>query len=54
LQLGVLQIGSELVGRAIGLVPGVGVTVSLIRTVRILVWSAVGLGLLLNRTKGNL
>ena len=50
LQLGVLQIGSELVGRAIGLPPGVGVTVSLIRTVRVLLWSVVGLGLLVGRT----
>ena len=51
LQLGVLQIGSELVGRAIGLPPGVGVTVSLVRTVRILAWSAVGLFLLVTRSE---
>lgn len=46
LQLGVLQVGSELVARAIGLAPGVGVTVSLVRTARVMVWSAVGLGIL--------
>ena len=42
-QLGVLQVGSELVARAIGLAPGIGVTVSLVRTARVLVWSVVGL-----------
>jgi hypothetical protein len=46
LQLGVLQVGSELVSRAIGLPPGMGVLVSLIRTARVLVWTAVGLGIL--------
>jgi hypothetical protein len=46
LQLGVLQVGSELVARALGLPVGVGVTVSLIRTVRVLFWSAIGIGLL--------
>ena len=49
LQLGVLQIGSELVSRAMGLGPGVGVTVSLIRTIRVLAWSVVGLWLLAKR-----
>jgi hypothetical protein len=51
LQLGVLQVGSEMVARAIGLAPGVGVTVSLVRTVRVLFWSAIGLVLLLSRSK---
>jgi hypothetical protein len=46
LQLGVLQVGSELAAAALGLAPGIGVTVSLIRTIRVLAWSAVGLGLL--------
>ena len=45
LQLGVLQVGSELVAAALGLAPGIGVTASLIRTVRVLTWSLVGLGL---------
>ena len=43
LQLGVLQVGSELVARAIGLAPGIGVLVSLVRTARVLVWTSVGL-----------
>jgi hypothetical protein len=46
LQLGVLQVGTELVAVAIGLPAGIGVTTSLIRTARVLVWSAVGVGLL--------
>jgi hypothetical protein len=46
LQLGVLQVGSELVAVAVGLAPGVGVTVSLVRTIRVLAWSVVGLGLM--------
>jgi hypothetical protein len=45
LQLGVLQIGSELVARAVGLPAGIGVTVSLIRTIRVLFWSLVGIAL---------
>lgn len=43
LQLGVLQVGSEAVARAMGLAPGIGVTVSLVRTVRIMFWSLVGI-----------
>jgi hypothetical protein len=46
LQLGVLQVGSELVAQTMGLPAGVGVTVSLVRTVRVLGWSIVGLALL--------
>jgi hypothetical protein len=42
LQLGVLQVGSELVAHAIGLPPGTGVTVSLVRTLRLLAWAVVG------------
>lgn len=49
LQLGVLQVGSEIVARQMGLAPGVGVTVSLVRTVRVLAWSAVGVWLLARR-----
>jgi hypothetical protein len=45
LQLGVLQVGSEMVGRVLGLAPGVGTTLSLIRTARVMVWAAVGLAL---------
>lgn len=54
LQLGVLQVGSELVGLAIGLPPGTGVTVALIRTIRILFWAGVGVVLLGQRAKGPL
>ncbi|HXT68197.1 MAG TPA: lysylphosphatidylglycerol synthase domain-containing protein [Vicinamibacterales bacterium] len=46
LQLGILQVGSELVARAIGLAPGTGVLVSLIRTARMLVWTGIGLVIL--------
>jgi hypothetical protein len=54
LQLGVLQVGSELVARAMALPPGVGVTVALVRTVRVLFWSSIGVGLLARRTtRGN-
>ena len=47
LQLGVLQIGSEIVANALGMPPGTGVAVSLIRTIRVLFWAVVGLGLAL-------
>jgi hypothetical protein len=46
LQLGVLQVGSELVATAVGLPPGAGTTLSLIRTARVLVWAGVGLALI--------
>jgi uncharacterized membrane protein YbhN (UPF0104 family) len=46
LQLGVLQVGSELVATAVGLAPGVGTTLSLVRTARVLVWALVGIGLI--------
>jgi len=49
LQLGVLQVGSELVAHAMGLAPGVGVTVSLVRTMRVMAWSVVGIWLLARR-----
>ena len=45
LQMGVLQLGSEIVAVALGLPPGTGVTVSLIRTIRVLFWAVIGLGL---------
>jgi hypothetical protein len=45
MQLGVLQVGSELVAGALGLPAGTGVTASLIRTIRLLIWTFVGLGL---------
>jgi hypothetical protein len=46
LQLGVLQVGSELVATAVGLASGVGTTLSLVRTARVMVWGALGIGLL--------
>jgi energy-converting hydrogenase Eha subunit C len=49
LQLGVLQIGSELVATAIGLPPGTGVAVSLVRTLRLLAWAVVGFVLALRK-----
>jgi len=54
LQLGVLQIGSEIVANALGMPPGTGVAVSLIRTIRVLVWAVVGLGLAVRQTRTSL
>ena len=51
LQLGVLQVGSELVATAIGLAPGVGTTLSLVRTARVLFWAAAGLAFLGGRLR---
>ena len=48
-RLGVDQFGSDLVAQAIGLRAGVGTTMSLVRTGRVLVWAIVGVGLLLRR-----
>jgi len=48
-RLGVDQVGSDLVAQAIGLRAGVGTTMSLVRTGRVLVWAIVGVGLLLRR-----
>lgn len=48
-RLGVDQFGSDLVAQAIGLRTGVGTTLSLVRTGRVLVWAIVGVGLLLRR-----
>ena len=52
LGLGVTQVGSELVARAIGLQPAVGLTLSLVVTARRLVWAALGMLLLLKRLRG--
>jgi hypothetical protein len=46
LQIGVHQFGSEIVAMAIGLPREVGLTSSLVRTARVLVWAAGGLALL--------
>jgi Lysylphosphatidylglycerol synthase TM region len=45
LQLGVLQVASELVTRAMGLAQGTGVTLSIVRTIRVLAFALVGLAL---------
>ncbi|HUL72775.1 MAG TPA: lysylphosphatidylglycerol synthase domain-containing protein [Vicinamibacterales bacterium] len=49
LRLGLDQLGSEAVAQAIGVRAGVGTTLSLVRTGRVLVWAIVGVGLLLRR-----
>lgn len=49
-RIGVDQITSETVAVAIGLGPAVGITVSLIRTARMIVWAAVGLAFLTRRS----
>jgi len=49
LRLGVDQFGSEQVALAIGMRPGVGTTLSLVRTGRVLVWAVVGMALLVKR-----
>ena len=46
LQLGVHQVGSELVAVAVGLSPEVGLTSSIVRTARVLFWAVVGVVLL--------
>lgn len=48
-RIGVDQLGSDLVAQAIGLRAGVGFTMSLVRTGRVLVWAVVGVALLLRR-----
>jgi glycosyltransferase 2 family protein len=45
-RLGVDEAGSALVARALGFDPTVGVTLALVRKLRILAWNAVGVGLL--------
>ena len=49
LRLGVDQVGSDVVAQAIGLLAGIGTTLSLVRTGRVLVWAVVGMALLLRR-----
>jgi len=48
-QLGVHQVATEVIGIAIGLPRGTGVLYSLVRTVRVLFWAVVGMGLLARR-----
>jgi hypothetical protein len=49
-KLGADQAGSEQVALAVGLASGIGTSVSLVRTMRVIVWAAVGLVLLVRRT----
>lgn len=49
LQIGVHQLGSEIVAVVVGLTAADGVTSSLVRTARVLVWAACGLALLGSR-----
>lgn len=49
LRLGVDQVLSDVVAQAIGLSAGIGTTLSLVRTGRVLVWAIVGMVLLLRR-----
>jgi hypothetical protein len=48
-RLGVDEAGSALVARALAIDPAVGVTLALVRRIRILCWNAAGLGLLFAR-----
>jgi hypothetical protein len=52
LRFGVDQVAAEAVGVAIGLMPGVGLTVSIVRTLRLIVWAAVGLVIWAMRREG--
>jgi hypothetical protein len=46
LRLGVDEVGTELLTRTLGLPPGVGVTMAIVRKARVLSWCAVGVALL--------
>ncbi len=52
LRLGVDEVGTELLTRTLGLPAGVGVTMALVRKVRMLAWSAVGVAILARRPFG--
>jgi hypothetical protein len=49
LRIGVDEAGTELLARTLGLGAGVGVTMAIVRKVRMLVWTAVGVALLVRR-----
>jgi hypothetical protein len=51
MRVGVDEIGSEMVGAAIGLPAGSGLIVALVRKIRMLVWAAVGLALWTTRAR---
>lgn len=52
LRLGVDEVGTELLTRTLGLPAGVGVTMALVRKVRMLAWAAVGVAILARRPFG--
>jgi hypothetical protein len=45
MRLGVDEVSSEMVGVAVGLVPGHGLVLALVRKIRMIVWAAVGIAL---------
>ena len=49
LRLGVDEIGTEVLTRTLGLPPGLGVTMAVIRKARMIVWSAIGVSFLARR-----
>jgi hypothetical protein len=49
LRLGVEEAGTSLITNALGFGPQAGVTIGIVRKARILVWTAIGLGLLIRR-----
>jgi hypothetical protein len=50
LRLGVDEAGTELLARTLGLGTGIGVTMAIVRKVRVLVWAGVGVALLLRHS----
>lgn len=49
LRLGVDEAGTEVLTRTLGLTTGIGVTMAIVRKVRMLVWAGVGVGVLVRR-----
>jgi hypothetical protein len=52
LRIGVDEAGTELLTRTLGLGTGIGVTMAVVRKVRMLFWTAIGLGVLVRRGVG--
>ena len=49
LRLGVDEVGTELLTRTLGLPLGIGVTMAIVRKARMLAWSAIGVGFVVQR-----
>jgi hypothetical protein len=49
LRIGVDEVGTEVLTRTLGLAPGLGVTMAIVRKARMLAWSAAGVGFLVRR-----